>query len=70
MPETELDRPLLTSRTVMYAIQDIKAGQEVFTSYLPLVVLQMPKHVRDEQLFRGAWFGKEGCRCKKCKSGR
>lgn len=56
-----------TSRSTMVAIKDIRAGDEVFSTYLGTDLLREPKSVRQQNLRKGPWFDGNGCRCKKCK---
>jgi hypothetical protein len=50
----------------MIAIKDVKAGEEVYTSYAALNVLRMPKAMRYQFLSGGSWFGPKVYERKRC----
>lgn len=53
-----------TSRVIMHATKDIKEGEEVFTTYIDIAELGLPREERWEAL--SLWMGDRGCRCTKC----
>jgi hypothetical protein len=67
LDQTELSRNAeQTSRAVMICTKAVKAGTEVFTSYMEPNVLMLPKAMRHHFMTKGSWFGPEVCRCKRC----
>lgn len=67
LDQSELSPTILsTSRAVMIATKDIKAGEEVYSTYLNPIYLDAPKAIRQKELERGGWLDARGCRCKRC----